>query len=296
MFRRLALISTAVLTLAAATPATTATTTVQITKLGFVPQNITVTQGDQVTWQNADTANHQVVSQQGGWASPVLAPTQTWTRTFDQVGKFQYVDSSAKNIKGTVTVKAPPASVSLAASTAVVTYSGRTTLSGTVSSKQTGERVDLYKLECSKTPQTMTKMDTATTTTGGAYSMSVQPLENTSYQARWTTASSPVVAVKAKPRLRLGKVAPRRFSIRTFADISFAGHVVVVQRWVPSLHAWKGVRTATLRANTSGVAPTVVSSVTFTLKVAARTKLRVVITQKQVGACYLPGTSNAILA
>ena len=59
---------------------------------------------------------------------------------------------------------------------------------------------------------------------------------------------------------------------------------------------WVKVRTATLRPNTSGVAPTVISSVTTAASVKAKTRLRVVMTQAQVGSCYVAGTSNAILA
>jgi hypothetical protein len=36
--------------------------------------------------------------------------------------------------------------------------------------------------------------------------------------------------------------------------------------------------------------------VTLTTTVKARTKLRIVMTQLQVGGCYAPGLSNAILA
>ncbi len=296
VLRKFALVITAVFALAAAAPATTATTTVQITKVGFVPKNITVVQGDQVTWQNSDTASHQVVSQAGGWASPILQAGDTWTRTFEKLGKFTYVDSQQSGLSGSVTVKAAPGSVTLDSSASVVTYGGRTTLSGAVSNKQSNEKVDVYRIECSKSAQSMTKIDTVTTSAGGAFSMSVQPLENTSYQVRWGDATSQLVSVKAKPRLRLGKIAPHRYTIRTLASASFAGRYVTVQRWVPAYGTWKGVRTALLRPNSSGIDPTVVSSVTFKLVVKRHTKLRVVMTQRQVGACYLPGTSNAIFS
>jgi plastocyanin len=49
-----------------------ATTTVQVTKNGFTPKSITVTAGDTVTWHNADSRTHQVVADNGAFASPAL--------------------------------------------------------------------------------------------------------------------------------------------------------------------------------------------------------------------------------
>jgi hypothetical protein len=69
-----------------------------------------------------------------------------------------------------------------------------------------------------------------------------------------------------------------------------------VQRWRASLRRWVTLRTATLRVNNTGVAPTVLSSVTFTANVPRRTRLRVVMTQTQTGACFAPGVSNSVLS
>jgi plastocyanin len=292
--RKLVLALSLVLALAAAAPATTATTTVQITKLGFVPKDITVTQGDQVTWQNSDTVNHQVVSQAGGFASPILKPNETYSRIFDKTGKLAYVDPLAKNERGSVTVNAAPVTASLATSASIVVFGGRVTLSGQLSNKLANERVDIYKSECGAT---QVRVDTVTTTTDGNYSYTAQPLKNTAYQSKYKASTqSPAATVRERPRITLSKVAPQRFTIRVFAAQSFAGKVAVLQRFNRTLGTWVKVRTATLRANASGVAPTVISSVTATAKVKAKTKLRIVLPQTQVGSCYLAGTSNAILA
>ena len=48
------------------------TKTVQIVKSGFTPSTTTITVGDSVTWKNADTVNHQVVANDGSFASPVF--------------------------------------------------------------------------------------------------------------------------------------------------------------------------------------------------------------------------------
>jgi hypothetical protein len=168
------------------------------------------------------------------------------------------------------------------------------TLSGQLSNKLPNEKVDVYKTECGAA---QVRVATVTTTTDGNFSYAVQPLKTTAYQAKYkTTTTSPAADVRARPRITLAKVAPQRFAVRVFAAQSFAGKVAVLQRFNRALGTWVKVRTATLRANTSGVAPTVVSSVTATAKVKAKTKLRVVLPQAQVGSCYLAGTSNAILA
>jgi hypothetical protein len=49
-----------------------------------------------------------------------------------------------------------------------------------------------------------------------------------------------------------------------------------------------------LRANAAGVAPTVITSAKFRSRIKARLRVRVILTQAQVGSCYLAGRSNTI--
>jgi hypothetical protein len=56
------------------------------------------------------------------------------------------------------------------------------------------------------------------------------------------------------------------------------------------------VKRVVLRANSTGVFPTVISTSSFRSTVQARRKIRVVMLQLQVGSCYLPGRSNTILS
>ena len=284
----------AAVALVIAAPASAKTVTVSITAAGFVPSTVEIQQGDTVTWRNADTKNHQVASGRGGFASPVLAPGASYSRTFTAAARIQYEDPLHKNEKGTIVVSAAPASVTLNASRKLLVYGGRTTLTGTVSTQQANEAVTVWAQVCGQS--TFTRVTQVTTTTGGAYSYTIQPLKNTTYQVRYKNVASPNVTVRVKPAIRLGKVAPRRFTVTVRAADSLAGKIVVLQRFNATTRAWVKVRTATLRANTTGVAPTVVSSVTLTTTVKARTKLRIVMTQLQVGGCYAPGLSNAILA
>ncbi|MDX6485511.1 MAG: hypothetical protein QOF43_664, partial [Gaiellaceae bacterium] len=98
------------------------TKTVQITKSGFTPTATTATLGDTVTWRNADTVSHQVVANDGSFASPVLKSGETFSFTFQKSGKVSYHDSFAASKKGTVTVNAPAANVTLTASATTVVY------------------------------------------------------------------------------------------------------------------------------------------------------------------------------
>ena len=138
-----------------------------------------------------------------------------------------------------------------------------------------------------------TKIATVTTTTAGAYSYQTKPLKNTTY-TKFKSATSNAVSVKARPRLRLGRVARHRYSLRVFAAQSFAGHRASFQRYRPALRRWITVKRVLLRANSTGVAPTVITTARFRSRIRAGLKVRVVLPGTQVGTCYLAGRSNTI--
>src|SRR2546430_3119909 len=133
--RRLVLGAVAALALifaASASTASTATATVQIVKTGFTPATVTITEGDSVTWRNADTKAHQVVANGGQFASAILEPGKTYTHTFARGGTFRYHDALHPTLRGTVVVKGAPPVVTLAASAPIVKYGTQVTLTGTV--------------------------------------------------------------------------------------------------------------------------------------------------------------------
>ena len=76
------------------------------------------------------------------------------------------------------------------------------TLSGTVSSKQAGETVTIVA-KGSGQPTTSTQV---TTTTGGNWTLQVQPQANTTFQAQYEGATSGSSAVSIRPRITLEKV------------------------------------------------------------------------------------------
>jgi plastocyanin len=298
--KKLLLLLVAVASLAAAAQLSAATVTVQITRTGFVPGKVTIKAGDTVTFHNADTAVHQVVFTKltGITCAPttiVLQADQSASCTFAAAGTFDYRDPTQKgSFKGTVVVQAAPASVSLSAKPLVLVYGGRTTLSGAVSTAQPNEKVAVQAQACGESAAKT--LSTATTTTAGAWSYVAQPLRTTTYTARWKNVASSSVVVKVRPRVRLGKVAPRRYTVRVTAAESMAGKVVSFQRYIASLGRWSTVKRVVLVAGPSAVAPNVNSSRTFTARVKARLKVRGVITQAQVGSCYQPGYSNVIFS
>ena len=297
--RRPILLAVAAVSLVAAVAAGAKTLTVTITKSGYVPEDVTLTAGDTIQFTNSDTIAHQVEVKPmtGVTCAPnplVLQPAQSGSCTFQTAGKFTYTDPNVRGntFRGSVTVIAATESLTLAAKPQIVVYGGKTTLSGAVSTQQAGENVDLLGSVCGQTA--LSKATTIVTTTGGAFSTLVQPLKNTAYTAKLRNTSSQPVTVKVRPRLRLGKVAPRRYAVRAFAARSFAGKYATFQRYNAALARWVIVKRVLLKASSTGVDPTTISTATFRSAVPAGIRVRVVLPQLQVGSCYLAGRSNVI--
>ncbi len=137
-------------------------------------------------------------------------------------------------------------------------------------------------------------MGTVTTTTGGTFTFQSKPQNNTTYTAKSKNAVSNAVLASVIPREELTKTSLHHFTLRVSAAVSFAGKYVTFQRFDASRNLWVNVRTVTLRASTSGIAPTVVSTAKFTSTVARVQKVRTVLGRVEVGACYTAGVSNVI--
>ena len=304
--RKLLLLFLAVSSLAAAStaaelarPAAAATKTVNITHTGYNPTSVAIEIGDTVVFTNSDAVAHTVrfnptTGIHCSRAIPlVLQPGQSASCTFGSAGTFNFSDpaNKAKSFRGTVSVaKAPTVSLSLLPK--VVIYGRKATLSGTLSSQQTGSSLQVLAQACGQAAPT--RIATVTTTAGGAYSYQAQPLKNTVYTVKYKSSGSNAVTVKVRPRLRLAKIAPHRYSLGVFAAQSFAGKYVSFQRYRLALRRWVTVKRVLLRANATGVAPTVITSAKFRSRIKAGLRVRVILTQAQVGSCYLAGRSNTI--
>jgi plastocyanin len=268
----------ATLVVAAAVGATTFN--VQITKNGFTPSAQTITVGDTVTWHNADTTNHQVVANDGSFASPVLKPGDTYSFTFQSTGKTKYHDAFATSHTGSITVNAPAANVTLSATNSTVVYGSSTTLSGAVTNQLTNEPVTLTAQPYGKGIQSV---DTTTTSSNGAFSFGVSPTIQTTYQAHWRTTNSPSVTVNVAPRVGFGH-SGSLYVAKVTSDLTYGGHFVWLQRHTTL--GWRNVRQVFLGDNSRAV-----------FRVHLRhgvSTLRLVLPQGQAGAGYVQGISRII--
>ena len=240
--RRVILI-VATLALVLAAPASSATTTIQIKRTGFVPASVTIDHDDSVTWTNTDTTDHQVVANGGSFASPILKPGKSWTHTFRNGGTFHYHDSLHPGLKGTLVVRGAPDQVTLATSAPVVKFGASVTLTGTISSKRAGETVTLVQLPYGQATKQV--VATLQTTTGGAFSFTVSPQVNTTYQAQWKSLESSVI-VQVQPVIKLPFVSRTGyFHFYVTAGQSFAGKTVFLQRFTLA-RQWVNIRALTL--------------------------------------------------
>lgn len=272
------------------------TVAVSITHAGFVPNNVKVESGDTVTWTNNDTTNHQLISQAAGIGSPIVKPGDSWSFTFTKTGKFTVSDALDKKFpKMTVTVTAAPTSLSLTASASTVGYGGAITLSGKLSSGRDNVKVDVVAQECGQNGAR--KVDTVTTSGGGAFSLAVHPTMATVYTAKTGNVTSGGVTVKVRPRVVLSRIRTRMFRLRVYAAQSLAGHAVVFRRYVASTRSWRTVKTVVLRVQTTSVTPlsnTIVSSVSFGARLRRGFRVRAIMTSAAAAPCYVAGASSII--
>jgi hypothetical protein len=98
------------------------------------------------------------------------------------------------------------------------------------------------------------------------------------------------VTVRVHPQLFLRRL-PQYFDLWIRAEGIFRGDVAAVQR-ASGAH-WKTIKRVQVKSF-GGYA--VGGEAKFKVKVPPRTKVRVVLSQAQVGKCFLPGFSNIVRA
>jgi plastocyanin len=214
---------------APATPASTATKNVQIKRSSFAPANVTIKTGDVVRWTNTDTQNHQVVSNNGSFVSPILGPGRVYSHRFDAAGTYRYHDGLNAAVRGVVRVTGPPPAVTIGASLPIIVYGQSVSLSGSISSGDANQNVTIYQQPY---PQaSFQQLTTLRTTTGGAWQLILSPVPKmlTNYYARWNGRTSVTVTVAVRPRIRLG-YHNGRFTTAVQSASSHAGRRVLVQR------------------------------------------------------------------
>jgi plastocyanin len=275
---------------ATAATAPAATKTVQITKTGFVPQTVTINVNDAVTWKNADTVNHQVVANNGQFASPILTSGQSYTHTFNRSGTFRYHDALHSTLSGTVVVNGPPpppAQVTLVASAATVKFGTQVTLSGAVSNKKAGEPVTLVSMPWGQTTkQVIANLQTGS---GGTFSFTVTPQIQTLYQAQWKNLSESSVTVQVAPKIKLPAPSSSGWYHFYVAPPNYAGHFVFLQRFT-LYHQWVSIAKLTLGTRSGRLIS--VGQIRHMIP-RGRWSVRVLMTADQVGPGYLETSSGS---
>ena len=228
--------------------------------------------------------------QQDQWT----APRESASCTFTNAGKYNFSDPAHRGgkFKGTVTVASSPTAGPLTLTPKVVVYGRKSTLAGTLASAQPGQSVQIQGTECGTTTSKL--LTTVTTTTAGRFSYAASPLKKTAYTAKVKGSSSPAATAGVQPRLQLKKVAKRHYTVSVSAAQSFAGKLATFQRYRSATKSWVKVKGVLLKANTTGVAPTVVTSAKFGARIKAKLRVRVTFGSKQVGPCYAASRSNTI--
>jgi plastocyanin len=241
--RRLIPFAGVTLILVLAAPASTAIITVQARDNGFVPATITLNHEDSVTWRNVGKQNHQIVANNGAFASPILTPGKSHTFQFTRAGTFRYHDALHPALRGTIAVKGPPPSVTLGASAPILSYGTAITLSGAVSNKAANETVTLSAQPAGQTSAQV--LASLKTVTGGAFSFNVVPQLYTTYVAQWGSAKSGSVLVQVAPRIKLPRPTRGWFHTYVTSATSYAGRYVYLQR-LSRFGEWYSVARLTL--------------------------------------------------
>jgi plastocyanin len=284
--RTLVLTAVTVLALAvagASRPAATATKTVKITASGFNPASVTIKSGDAVKWTNNDTKNHQVVANNGTFASPTIAPGRSWTHTFGTAGTFRYHDGLHPSLTGRVVVSGPPPAVSIGAAAATILFGQSTHISGTVSSKQAGQIVTVWAQPYGQaSPMQIASLLTGA---GGVWDLVVRPTLLTTYEAHWKSAVSQKVSIQMQPNISFS-VAKRYAFVKVKTNHSLRGRKAFLQRF-SRFHQWVKFKRVILNASSSRL---------ISLRLPrGRSTLRVFISYNQIGPGYLSGYSRTVV-
>jgi len=269
---------------APATTASTATKTVQIRRSSFVNATVTIKTGDTVKWTNVDTQNHQVVSNNGSFVSPILGPGKSYSHRFDAAGTYHYHDGLNSAVKGTVKVTGPPPAVTIGASLPIIVYGQSVTLSGTVSSGNANETVTIW---AQPYPQTsLQQLATLKTAAGGTWQLVLSPAPKilTTYQARWQGRTSIDVGVQVRPRIRLS-YRNGRFYTAVQSATSHARKFVLAQR-LSRFGQWVTVKKVRLGGRSTAAFRATLPK--------GRSRIRVAMSVNQAGAGYLAGYSPTI--
>jgi plastocyanin len=282
--RKALLLVVSIIGLAAAAVALAAVTRVVAIKPdGFQPVSRTINTGDSIRWRNDDTVNHQVIADNGHFASPVLRPGQSYIREFDIAGTYRYRDALEPAERGTIVVRGPAPSVSIGSTAGTVFYGAAIRLTGVISSGASNQLVEIWSKPYGQSSPM--KIADLRTVTGGGFDYPTIPKVLTEYYARWGNRQSATITVGVRPRMTFTRRAPY-FIAGARAQSSLAGRWVYLQRRSP-LAQWVNVKK--VRLGSSGA-----RRFTYRLRT-GRNVLRLFMTTNQAGAGYLWSHSRTLL-
>src|SRR4051812_49328482 len=210
----------------ASNSASVVTKGVNIKATGFSPANVTIATTDAVKWTNRDTKDHQVVANNGAFASAIIHPGKSYSHTFNTAGTFRYHDALHPALTGKVVVNGPPPAVTIGAWVPIITYGQATHVSGIVTSKKTGETVTVYQQQFGQASPVL--IATLLTGPNGAWDLAIKPSILTTYQAHWKSTSSLAVSVNVRPLVRFS-AAKRYGSVKVRTAASLKGKNVFIQ-------------------------------------------------------------------
>ena len=268
----------------ASQPASTATKAVAIKAGGFQPVTVRIASTDAVRWTNRDTKDHQVIANNGTFASAVIKPGRSYTHVFNSAGTFRYHDALHPSLTGKVVVKGPPPAVTIGAAVPILTFGDSTHISGAVSNKKAGEIVTLWAQPYGQA--SYVQVATLQTATNGVWDMVVKPTLLTNFQAHWRNTVSVPIGVQLRPKVTF--LASKRFgSVTVKADRSLQGRQFYLQKFT-RFHQWVKVRSVILGKS---------SQKRFRLGLPGgnRYAVRIFMSLNQIGAGYLDGFSSTVV-
>lgn len=77
---------------------------IEISDLEFGTPELRIAPGTTVRWINEDPVAHNTTSDEGLWSSPLIGPSETWSRTFEEPGTYPYHCTPHPFMKGTIIV------------------------------------------------------------------------------------------------------------------------------------------------------------------------------------------------
>ena len=267
----------------ASQPASTATKAVRISATAFSPANVTINTGDAVRWTNRDTKNHQVVANNGAFASPTIGPGKTYTHVFNTAGVFRYHDALQPSLTGRITVNGPPPAVTIGATLPILTYGQATHISGTVSNKKAGESVTLFAQPFGQASPV--QLATVLTAANGVWDFVVKPTLLTAYEAHWKNTVSSQVSLQMRPNVLFSASKGMGF-VKVKSNRSLEGRKVYVQRFT-RFGQWVKMKRVILGRSSQRL---------FYLRLPRGTyTLRIFMSLNQAGAGYLDGFSRTVI-